>query len=65
MSAATLQRMAEQIAANVSGEGDEVAALRMGKHLRDFWTPDMLAELADCETIACINAATLAGSFAS
>ena len=45
----TLTRMAGQIAANCSGLSDQQAATRIADHLRAFWTPTMIAELADFE----------------
>jgi len=41
--------MAEQIAANCSGLTDEQAVTKITDHLRSFWTPAMIAELADFE----------------
>ena len=45
----TLTRMAGQIAANCVGLTDEQAVARITDHLRAFWTPAMIAELADFE----------------
>lgn len=39
--------MAGQIAVNCSGLTDEQATARIVDHLRAFWTPAMIAELAD------------------
>ena len=41
--------MAGQIAANCVGLTDEQAVARITDHLRAFWTPTMIAELADFE----------------
>jgi hypothetical protein len=45
----TLTRMAEQIAANCSGLTDDQAVVKITGHLRAFWTPTMIAELAAFE----------------
>jgi hypothetical protein len=42
----TLTRMSGQIAANCVGLTDEQALARITEHLRSFWTPVMIAELA-------------------
>lgn len=39
--------MVQQIAANCVGLTDEQAVTRIAEHLRSFWTPAMIAELAD------------------
>ena len=49
MRAETLTRMSGQIAANCVGLTDEQAVARITDHLRAFWTPTMIAELADFE----------------
>jgi formate dehydrogenase subunit delta len=43
----TLTRMSGQIATNCSGLTDEQAVRRISDHLRAFWTPGMIAELAE------------------
>ena len=45
----TLTRMAGQIAANCVGLTDEQAVARITDHLRAFWTPVMITQLADFE----------------
>lgn len=42
--------MAGQIAANCVGLTDEQAVARITDHLRAFWTPAMIAELAEFES---------------
>ena len=49
MRAETLTRMSGQIAANCVGLTDEQAVARITDHLRAFWTPTMIAELAEFE----------------
>lgn len=41
--------MSGQIAANCVGLTDEQAVARITDHLRAFWTPTMIAELAEFE----------------
>jgi hypothetical protein len=41
--------MVDQIAANCVGLSDDQASTRIADHLRSFWTPSMIAELADFE----------------
>lgn len=41
--------MAGQISANCVGLTDEQAVARITDHLRAFWTPTMIAELAEFE----------------
>ncbi|MEY4171459.1 MAG: NADH-dependent formate dehydrogenase delta subunit FdsD [Actinomycetota bacterium] len=43
----TLTRMSGQIADNCSGLTDEQAVNRITDHLRAFWTPAMITELAE------------------
>ncbi len=43
----TLTRMSGQIADNCSGLTDEQAVKRISDHLKAFWTPAMIAELAE------------------
>ena len=43
----TLTRMAGQIASNCAGLTDEQATTKIADHLHAFWTPVMIAELAD------------------
>ena len=49
MRAQTLTRIAGHLAANGVGLTDEQAVARITDHLRAFWTPVMIAELADFE----------------
>ncbi|HZU65518.1 MAG TPA: formate dehydrogenase subunit delta [Novosphingobium sp.] len=43
MSAETLIRMANQIAANLAAQGEAVAIAETAQHIRDFWDPRMKA----------------------
>lgn len=47
MQVETLVRMGEQIARNHSALPDDRAVARIAGHLRSFWTPAMIAQLAD------------------
>ena len=46
----TLTRMSGQIADNCSGLTDEQAVTRISDHLKAFWTPAMITELAEYDT---------------
>jgi hypothetical protein len=46
----TLTRMSGQIADNCSGLADEQAVARISDHLKAFWTPAMITELAEYDT---------------
>lgn len=46
MNVSTLERMANQIAANAVPE-DAEAVDRVAAHMRSFWTPTMLRELTE------------------
>ena len=42
--------MSGQIADNCSGLADEQAVARISDHLKAFWTPAMITELAEYDT---------------
>jgi hypothetical protein len=46
----TLTRMSGQIADTCSGLADEQAVARISDHLKAFWTPAMITELAEYDT---------------
>ena len=50
----TLERMVNQVAANAGSDRDGAVG-RVATHLRTFWTPDMIADLADFASTGAVH----------